>query len=680
MANNPKPWRIKNGSATSSPGLVVSIPALLAAQAHINRNIAPDHQRFLACLPRDKDDEPIPEIRDFAEFTRSVLGWRDSDLEPVRPATPSTPPTRGHAPRIPRDAPPDARRPGIRAEGPESSLDDAGPGAARRHRAWTRWHATDDRHWQATPHAKFERLLRETQVPIGLLVNARTDPPGLRPARRDQRLPHVPRRRNGPGRRPADLRRPAHAALRGAALQPRREAAAPGHPRRQPQVPERRLDASWPSRCWPRSYELVRGFQAADDQAKGELLRDVLAADPNHVYHGLLTVLMRLVFILYAEDRGLLSSDPVYANYYSVTGLFERLRADAGRYPDTMDQRYGAWAQLLTLFRLIYEGGSHGDLQHPGPPRLSVRSRPLHLPRRPAAGRPARRPTRATSDDSPRLRRRDLPRPRTTCSSSTANGSATGPSTSSRSAASTKRSWASTWRSPRAARSPSSRRRPTAPRRRINLEELLAAEAGRPGQVAQGTDRPDADRPGARRPEEGRDHRRPARRPGKQDRPRGDAERRLQGRDDLPAERRTPPQRFALHAAIAHRADRPHDARSRSSSDSARPADARADPRPEGLRPGDGLRRLPGRSLPAARRRAGQGLARPRLRPAAAARRGRGPPRPPARSPSAACTAWTRTRWPSTWPSCRSGWRRWPRTIPSRSSTMPCAAAIRWSA
>ena len=43
-------------------GLVVSIPALLAAQAHVNRNIAPDHQRFLACLPSDKHDEIIPEI------------------------------------------------------------------------------------------------------------------------------------------------------------------------------------------------------------------------------------------------------------------------------------------------------------------------------------------------------------------------------------------------------------------------------------------------------------------------------------------------------------------------------------------------------------------------------------------------------------------------------------------
>ena len=52
-------------------------------------------------------------------------------------------------------------------------------------------------------------------------------------------------------------------------------------------------------------------------------------------------------------------------NYYSITGLYERLRIDDGRYPDTMDQRFGAWAQLLTLFRLIYRGGSHGSLRIP---------------------------------------------------------------------------------------------------------------------------------------------------------------------------------------------------------------------------------------------------------------------------------------------------------------------------
>ena len=108
---------------------------------------------------------------------------------------------------------------------------------------------------------------------------------------------------------------------------------------------------------------MLRGFQAADAQVNGALLDDLAQRDPDQVYGGLLTVLLRLIFILYAGDRGLIATDPVYVNHYAVSGLFDRLRADAGQYPDTMDSRYGAWAQLLTLFRLIHGGARHGDLR-----------------------------------------------------------------------------------------------------------------------------------------------------------------------------------------------------------------------------------------------------------------------------------------------------------------------------
>ena len=89
---------------------------------------------------------------------------------------------------------------------------------------------------------------------------------------------------------------------------------------------------------------------------------------------------MRLVFLLYAEDRSLLSNDEVYQKYYSVIGLFERLRADAGRHTDTMDHRFGAWAQLLTLFRLVYDGGRHGGLKLLAAQGLPVRPGPVSVP------------------------------------------------------------------------------------------------------------------------------------------------------------------------------------------------------------------------------------------------------------------------------------------------------------
>lgn len=91
----------------------------------------------------------------------------------------------------------------------------------------------------------------------------------------------------------------------------------------------------------------------------------MVAEAPEEIYGGLLTTLMRLVFLLYAEDRTLMASDEVYQRCYGLIGLHEKLREDAAAYPDTMDQRFGAWAQLLTLSRLVHDGGGHGHWRLP---------------------------------------------------------------------------------------------------------------------------------------------------------------------------------------------------------------------------------------------------------------------------------------------------------------------------
>ena len=344
-------------------GLVVSTPALLAAQAHVNRNIIPDHQRFLDCLPRDAHDELIPELRDFAEFTEQVLGWRAGDLELVpagdaRYASIEVPLPEYNETLRPTHVvrelePKDPQHPWmmlIQLLPPGTALDDAPE--------------SNDRTWHAPPQARFERLLRETRVPIGLLCNAT-----------QIRIVYAPRGETSGfatfsvSEMAQIAGRPIFAALHMLLCEERLFSL--GEKQRLPAILadsrkyQNVVSTQLAEQVLAALYELVRGFQAADDQAKGELLREVLAENPNHVYQGLLTVLMRLVFVLYAEDRGLLSSDPIFANYYSLTGLFEKLRADDGRYPDTMDQRYGGWAQFLTLFRLIYEGGSHGELRIP---------------------------------------------------------------------------------------------------------------------------------------------------------------------------------------------------------------------------------------------------------------------------------------------------------------------------
>jgi len=107
-------------------------------------------------------------------------------------------------------------------------------------------------------------------------------------------------------------------------------------------------------------YTLLRGFTAQFDDRVS--LQEVARKNPQPLYEGLLTVLLRLVFILYAEDRDLVPSadnadaKSLYDKGYSVRGLFGQLEEDAAFYPDTMGDRYGAWGRLLGLFKLIYEG------------------------------------------------------------------------------------------------------------------------------------------------------------------------------------------------------------------------------------------------------------------------------------------------------------------------------------
>ena len=348
-------------------GLIVSIPAMLEAQCYVNKNIMAEHARFLSCLPRD-NDKLIPEIRDLPEFTQKVLEWEAEDLLAVPPrgalsgdmaslevVLPQYNETLRPTHAVPVFKPAEGQNPWMLLVQELTAGTDFDNTSE----------ADSARYWNAAPQAKFERLLRETGVPIGLLSN-----------RRQLRLVYAPKgESSGHATFNVDemiqvAGRPMFAALHMLLCADRMFSL--GDNQRLPSILENSrkyqntVSTKLAEQVLAALYELMRGFQAANDVRQGELLREVLASDPNHVYSGLLTVLMRLVFVMYAEDRDLLSSDPVYSNYYSVTGLFNRLREDAGRHPDTMNQRFGAWSQLITLFRLVYEGGQHGDFKLPG--------------------------------------------------------------------------------------------------------------------------------------------------------------------------------------------------------------------------------------------------------------------------------------------------------------------------
>ncbi|HZE32851.1 MAG TPA: hypothetical protein VE198_15610, partial [Actinoallomurus sp.] len=100
---------------------------------------------------------------------------------------------------------------------------------------------------------------------------------------------------------------------------------------------------------------------AHDVKTGGAGIGDVSA---HEVYRGAVAVMMRIVFLLFAEERGLLPADKeLYRTSYSVGLLCAELEARAleGSEED-LEHTIGAWHRLLAVFNAVYFGVDHPDL------------------------------------------------------------------------------------------------------------------------------------------------------------------------------------------------------------------------------------------------------------------------------------------------------------------------------
>ncbi|MFO0711318.1 MAG: type IIL restriction-modification enzyme MmeI [Sandaracinus sp.] len=226
--------------------------------------------------------------------------------------------------------------------------------------------------WRYPPTAKLERLLRHTNIPVGLLTN-----------RRQLRVVYAP---TGEATSHLTFRfddmadpagRPLVVALDLLFHARRTYRADPKHTFEGLLAESRRRQADVTEKLAEQVFEaverLLEGFESAASRDIGAERPDWLRAamESGQVYEGVLNVILRIVFLLYAEDRSLLPvAHPTYAAHLSVLGLYERLMSDAGAHPESMHQRYGAYGALVSLFRAVYFGvrhthAEHGDLHLP---------------------------------------------------------------------------------------------------------------------------------------------------------------------------------------------------------------------------------------------------------------------------------------------------------------------------
>jgi N-6 DNA Methylase len=356
-------------------GLVVSVPVLVDAGCmqrlgpELSRRLADDDEGLTTPLGKGPDGRDRRAILDVPRFFAEVLelGSDLFDSGETLPAALSLHVPEGEETLRPTMA--------LKRRGPASPatsggvLDDRTP-ATRAGEAYVMLvvdadgldlDAPDGRpgQWAYPPKAKFERLLRACHVPIGLLTN-----------REEIRLVYAPHGESSGAItfRVADLCAVGGREILDAFVmllsRQRFFGVASEHQLPSLLAESRKRQADVTTKLADQVLEalqiLLSGFAGAAERDGAGLLQGPLdARGGEYVYGGLLTVLLRLVFLLYAEDRDLLPiQEAPYGEHLSVLALFGELQSDFGAHPDTMPRRFGAWPRLLAVFRAVYEGAS----------------------------------------------------------------------------------------------------------------------------------------------------------------------------------------------------------------------------------------------------------------------------------------------------------------------------------
>lgn len=107
---------------------------------------------------------------------------------------------------------------------------------------------------------------------------------------------------------------------------------------------------------------LVNAISRANLERNGALLEGV---GHHEVYEAAVTVMMRLVFLLRAEESDLLPvDDPDYQRLYAIRMLREDLERERRETPEALETRSSAWHRLLATARALHSGVQHHHGTH----------------------------------------------------------------------------------------------------------------------------------------------------------------------------------------------------------------------------------------------------------------------------------------------------------------------------
>ena len=109
---------------------------------------------------------------------------------------------------------------------------------------------------------------------------------------------------------------------------------------------------------------LIQKIDKIDQDRNRSLLKNI---SQTQLYEAALFMMMRLVFLFSAEEKGLLRlGESLYDQSYSVSTLRSQLREIADHYgEEILERRHDAWCRLLATFRAVYGGIDHDLLRLP---------------------------------------------------------------------------------------------------------------------------------------------------------------------------------------------------------------------------------------------------------------------------------------------------------------------------
>jgi len=116
-----------------------------------------------------------------------------------------------------------------------------------------------------------------------------------------------------------------------------------------------------------RSVELlVQAFSEARLIAAENDEPDPLTERPDDVYQAAVTVMMRVVFLLFAEERGMLPTEQLYWDSYAIRGLLDDLKARAlANDEEQLDESHDVWHRLLAVSDALYSGVNYDEMRMP---------------------------------------------------------------------------------------------------------------------------------------------------------------------------------------------------------------------------------------------------------------------------------------------------------------------------